>query len=47
VSNASIGKLREQAIREGMLTMKRDGMVKAGEGITTFDEVMNGIFTIG
>jgi general secretion pathway protein E len=47
ISNASIGKLREQAIREGMLTMKRDGMIKAGEGITTFDEVMKGIFTIG
>lgn len=47
VSNASLGNLREQAIREGMLTMKRDGMVKAGEGITTFDEVMHSIFTIG
>ncbi len=47
ISNASIGELREEALREGMFTMKRDGMIKAAEGITTFNEVINGIFTLG
>jgi type II secretory ATPase GspE/PulE/Tfp pilus assembly ATPase PilB-like protein len=46
VSNAGIGELRDQAVREGMYTMKRDAMLKIKEGITTFDEVMNSVFTI-
>jgi general secretion pathway protein E len=47
ISNASMGELREQAIREGIYTMKRDAMLKIKEGITTFEEVMNNVFTIG
>jgi len=47
INSAAIGELKEQAIREGMLTMKQDGMVKVRKGITTFDEVMNSVFTIG
>lgn len=47
INNAGIDELKEQAVREGMLTMKQDGMVKIREGITTFDEVMNSVFTIG
>ena len=47
ISNTSIGELREQAINEGIYTMKRDGMLKVKEGITTFEEVMNNVFTIG
>ena len=47
INNTAIGELKEQAIRDGMLAMKQDGMVKVREGITTFDEVMNSVFTIG
>jgi general secretion pathway protein E len=47
MSNAGIGELREQAVREGIYTMKRDGMLKIKEGITTFEEVMNSVFTLG
>jgi type II secretory ATPase GspE/PulE/Tfp pilus assembly ATPase PilB-like protein len=47
INNASIGELREQAIREGIYTMKRDGMLKIKEGITTFEEVMRSVFTLG
>jgi type II secretory ATPase GspE/PulE/Tfp pilus assembly ATPase PilB-like protein len=47
IINAGIGELREQAIREGIYTMKRDGMLKIKEGITTFEEVMNSVFTLG
>jgi type II secretory ATPase GspE/PulE/Tfp pilus assembly ATPase PilB-like protein len=39
--------LREEAIREGIYTMKRDGLLKVKEGTTTFEEVMNSVFTIG
>jgi general secretion pathway protein E len=47
ISNAGIGELREQAIREGIYTMKRDGLLKVKEGITAFEEVMNSVFTLG
>jgi len=46
-SDVSIGELRQEAIREGIYTMKRDGLLKVKEGITTFEEVMNSVFTIG
>jgi type II secretory ATPase GspE/PulE/Tfp pilus assembly ATPase PilB-like protein len=39
--------LREQAVRGGIYTMKRDGMLKIKEGVTTFEEVMNSVFTLG
>jgi len=32
--------IREQAISEGMLTIKEDGIIKAIKGITTLDEIM-------
>ncbi|MBN1160778.1 MAG: Flp pilus assembly complex ATPase component TadA [Dehalococcoidales bacterium] len=47
ISDVSIGTLREEAIREGIYTMKHDGLLKVKEGITTFEEVMNSVFTIG
>jgi len=47
VNNAGIGELREQAVREGYYTMKHDGLLKVKEGITTFEEVMKSIFTLG
>jgi general secretion pathway protein E len=47
ISDVSIGTLREEAIREGIYTMKRDGLLKVKEGTTTFEEVMNSVFTIG
>jgi general secretion pathway protein E len=46
VGNAGGGELRDEAVKEGMYTMKRDAMLKIKEGITTFDEVMNSVFTI-
>ncbi|MFC1967500.1 GspE/PulE family protein [Chloroflexota bacterium] len=45
--NASAGEIRQQAIAEGMSTMKHDGMLKAREGITTIGEVRRSVFSIG
>lgn len=47
VNNASVGELREQAVSEGYYTMRHDGLLKVKEGITTFEEVMSSIFTLG
>ena len=37
---ASVAELRDQAVVEGMLTLRMDGIVKAGRGVTTLEEVV-------
>jgi type IV pilus assembly protein PilB len=37
---SSSDEIREQAVREGMVTLKEDGLKKALEGLTTLQEVM-------
>ncbi len=46
MDGASADEIREQAIREGMITMRRDGMIKVQQGITTPREVMRNVYTI-
>ena len=40
LQGASTAELQEQAIKEGMLTLRMDGMVKVRRGITTLEEVV-------
>lgn len=40
LEHASAGKIEEEAVSEGMITMKQDGYLKALEGITTMEEVL-------
>ncbi len=40
LQNASTADLRDQAVAEGMLTLRMDGMVKVKRGITTLEEVI-------
>ncbi|OGN94640.1 MAG: hypothetical protein A2Y89_05345 [Chloroflexi bacterium RBG_13_51_18] len=47
INGVGIGELKDEAVREGIYTMKHDGLLKVKEGITTFEEVMNSVFTIG
>ena len=37
---ASVAELRDQAVEEGMLTLRMDGIVKASKGVTTLEEVV-------
>jgi len=37
---ASVDEIREQAVKEGMLTLRMDGMKKVERGITTLDEIV-------
>lgn len=46
MEGASADDIRAQAISEGMVTMRRDGMIKVREGITTPREVMRNVYTI-
>jgi general secretion pathway protein E len=45
-SQAGAGEIRAQAIADGMVTMKQDGMLKVKEGITSISEVMRSVFSI-
>lgn len=46
MKGSSAGELKEQAIREGMIPMGRDGMQKVKDGLTAPGEVMRNVFTI-
>ena len=47
LSNASSSEIKTQALKEGLVTMKRDGMLKVKEGITSVSEVLRSVFSIG
>jgi type IV pilus assembly protein PilB len=40
LQGASTAELTEQAIKEGMLTLRADGWLKIKKGITTLEEVL-------
>ncbi|MBI2859103.1 MAG: type II/IV secretion system protein [Chloroflexi bacterium] len=43
---ASAGEIKEQALKDGMMTMRHDGMVKAKDGQTVPLEIMRNVFSI-
>jgi general secretion pathway protein E len=47
LSNTSAGDIKAEALRGGMTTMKRDGMLKVKGGITSVSEVLRSVFSIG
>ncbi len=47
LSGASTDELRARAIQEGMMTMRRDGMIKVKQGITAPFEVLRNVFSVG
>ena len=44
VKGATSSVLREQALKEGMITLLRDGMIKVKENITTPTEVLRNAY---
>jgi general secretion pathway protein E len=46
MKGVSAAELRSAAMNEGMITMRRDGMLKARDGLTTVNEVLRNVFTI-
>ncbi|MGD0353493.1 MAG: GspE/PulE family protein [Dehalococcoidia bacterium] len=47
VTGATAADIRAQAIEEGMITLSKDGMLKAGAGITTPYEVLRNAYSVG
>jgi general secretion pathway protein E len=45
-SHSGVSEIRAQAITEGMVPMKQDGMLKVKEGITSISEVIRSVFSI-
>ncbi|MFC1914155.1 GspE/PulE family protein [Chloroflexota bacterium] len=46
LNNASASDIKAQALREQMVTMKHDGMMKVKEGITSVSEVLRSVFSV-
>jgi len=47
VTGASTTEIRARSIEEGMITLSKDGMLKAGAGITTPYEVLRNAYSVG
>jgi type II secretory ATPase GspE/PulE/Tfp pilus assembly ATPase PilB-like protein len=46
MQEASAGEIKAQAESEGMITMRRDGLLKVKQGVTTIAEVMRNVYTV-
>jgi general secretion pathway protein E len=46
LANASAAAIREQAIADGMVPMRRDGMQKAKQGLVTPAEILRSVYSI-
>ena len=47
VRSAGSDEIREQAVKEGMVSLWHDGMIKVKTGTTTPYEVLRNVFSIG
>jgi len=47
ISNAGPGALKVQALEEGTLSLLHDGLLKASQGVTTPDEVIRNLYSVG
>ncbi len=45
IQRVTASEIKKQALQQGMTTMRRDGMLKVKEGITTPGEVLRNVFT--
>ncbi len=46
IGNASASAIRAQALQEGMVSMRHDGMLKVAQGITSVNEVLRSVFSV-
>ena len=47
LTNTSAVDIKKQALKEGLVTMRHDGMLKVQQGITTISEIQRNVFSIG
>jgi general secretion pathway protein E len=46
LGNASSSDIRRQALKEGMVSMRHDGMLKVAQGITSVSEVLRSVYSV-
>ena len=46
LNSASAAQIRDQAVKEGMMSMRHDAMLKVKEGTTSVNEVLRNVFSI-
>lgn len=47
LDNTNAIDIRAQAIKEGMIAMRQDGMLKVKQGVTSIQEVLRSVFSLG
>ena len=47
INNTNAVDIRTQALQEGMISMRKDGMLKVKQGVTSMDEVLRSVFSVG
>jgi type II secretory ATPase GspE/PulE/Tfp pilus assembly ATPase PilB-like protein len=47
MTGAALDEIRKQSIKDGMVLMRRDAMLKVKAGVTTPDEVMRRVSSMG
>ena len=47
LTNTSAVDIKKQTLKEGLVTMRHDGMLKVKQGITTISEIQRNVFSIG
>ncbi|MDP2919562.1 MAG: GspE/PulE family protein [Dehalococcoidia bacterium] len=45
IQRATASVIKERAVKDGMITMRQDGMRKVKEGLTTLSEILRSVFT--
>ncbi|OGO21882.1 MAG: hypothetical protein A2144_04835 [Chloroflexi bacterium RBG_16_50_9] len=46
LNRAGAGDIRAQSLKEGMINMRHDGMIKVAQGITSISEVLRSVFSL-
>jgi general secretion pathway protein E len=46
LGNAGASDIRRQALKEGMVSMRHDGMLKVAQGITSMSEVLRSVYSV-
>jgi type II secretory ATPase GspE/PulE/Tfp pilus assembly ATPase PilB-like protein len=47
INNVNAVDIENQAVKEGLVTMKKDGLQKVKAGLIPLEEVLRSVFTVG
>jgi type II secretory ATPase GspE/PulE/Tfp pilus assembly ATPase PilB-like protein len=47
INNVSAVDIEDQAVKEGLISMKKDGLHKVISGLIPYEEVLRSVFAVG